>query len=278
MFKLQKINDKKVKPVQVTKIDPNKIKGYDLFPEIYANIFLCAKKKSGKTSVIHTILKECIDKETRVFVFCATHNKDESYKHIKKMLENKKVRNIFYDSIVDEDNVNNLDLIIKELRKESEFEDEDIVDEKGEEIQSKIIDVDNEGNIKIKNKKKPSKLSPKIVFVFDDISDELKNKYVPKLLKTNRHFKSKVIVSSQYPLDTHPGSRKQFDYWILFKGHEDAKLETIYQNASLPIDFELFKKMYHKATSEKYNFLYIDCVQNEYRSNFDKKIISDSLI
>ena len=272
MISITRINDKKVNPIKVPKIENDKIKGFDLFPEIYANIFLCAKKKSGKTSVINKILKECIDKETRLFVFCATHNKDQSYIEIKKMLKKREIRNVFFDAIIDEDGVNNLDLIIEELKKEEpekETDDETTDDE----IEDKICLFDDGKDIKIKiTKRKPRKISPKIVFVFDDMSDQLKDRNVPKLLKTNRHFKSKVIVSSQYPYDIEPGSRTQFDYWILFKGHEDAKLEAIHKNAGLPIDFDFFKRLYHGATAGNYNFLYIDTLQNKYRRNFNEEI------
>lgn len=275
MINVRTINDKKVRPIPVKKVEIDKIKGYDLFPEIYSNIFLCAKKKSGKTSVINKILKECIDKETRLFVFCATHNKDQSYLAIKKMLKKKEIRNAFFDSIIDEDGVNNLELIIEELKKEvPEGSENEESSEEESEIEEKVCMFDEGENLKFKiKKKKPRKISPKVVFVFDDMSDQLKDRNVPKLLKTNRHFKSKVIVSSQYPYDIEPGSRTQFDYWILFKGHEDAKLEAIHKNAGLPIDFELFKRLYHIATAGNYNFLYIDTVKNQYRRNFDEEII-----
>ena len=45
----KKINDIKINPLPIPKIDTDKIKGSELFPEIYSNIFLIAKKKSGKT-------------------------------------------------------------------------------------------------------------------------------------------------------------------------------------------------------------------------------------
>ena len=45
----RKINNETVKPIQVPIVDPDKIKGYDLFPELYSNIFLLAKKKKKVT-------------------------------------------------------------------------------------------------------------------------------------------------------------------------------------------------------------------------------------
>lgn len=275
IFKTQKINEKVVRPIQVKKIDPKKIKGYDLFPNVYGNIFICAKKKSGKTSTVAKILKECIDKDTRVFVFCPTHNKDESYKKIKKNLEEKEIRNHFFESIVDEDHVDNLDMLIEELLKEENESDEESSSSEEEEEEDMVCDFSCDKKdivVKIK-KRKPLKLAQKIIFLFDDVSTELKNKNIPRLLKMNRHLKCKVIVSSQYPNDVEPGSRKQFDYWILFGGHDEAKIETIHADSGVSHDFETFKKLYKQATEKKFNFLYVDTNQNIYRKNFNEKFI-----
>jgi len=274
MLSTKKINEKVVRPLNVPKIDPERIKGYDLFPEIYCNVFLCAKKKSGKTSVIAKILRECCNKETRVICFCATHNKDPSYIAIKEMLKSRQIEAHFFDSIVDENKLDKLEKIIEELKQDvSEGEEEK--EEEEEEKKDRVCLFFEEGeNVKVKiKKKKPKKIAPKIIFIFDDISTELKNKNVPRLLKTNRHFKSKVIISSQYPNDVEPGSRRQFDYWILFKGHSDEKLEIVHQNASLSHEFKIFKSIYEYATEGNYNFLYIDTNKNKYRKNFDSEII-----
>jgi len=54
-IQLKKINNVEVEALNI-KQPPKKFKGKELFSEIYANIFLCAKKKKGKTFVISTIL------------------------------------------------------------------------------------------------------------------------------------------------------------------------------------------------------------------------------
>jgi len=38
--------------IRVQKVNPALILGYNDFPELYTNIFLCARKNSGKTNVI----------------------------------------------------------------------------------------------------------------------------------------------------------------------------------------------------------------------------------
>jgi len=284
MLKTKKINKIKVKPIPVKKIDTDKIKGYDMFPEIYANIFLCAKKKSGKTSCVSKILKECVNKDTRVFIFCPTHRKDESYKHIANFLDSKDIRYEMFDNII-EDKIDNLELIYGELIKEyGEEENEEIKnkDNFDPELFEKYINdhsicnfVDEEDCFKVvvKKKRKPKKIAPEIIFLFDDVSNQLKTPSIARLLKTNRHFKSKVIISSQWPNDVHPDGRNMFDYWLLWGGHSFNKIETIHTNASLPIDLEEFYSIYINTTKNKFNFLYVDTVNNKYRKNFDEEII-----
>ena len=76
MITLKQINNQYVKAIPLPEIDPRPVKGYDICQEFYANIFLCAKKKSGKTSALFKILKECATKKTIIIIFCSTVNKD----------------------------------------------------------------------------------------------------------------------------------------------------------------------------------------------------------
>ena len=70
MTSLKQINKQVVRAIPIPNEDTRPIKGYDICQEVYANIFLCAKKKSGKTSALFKIMKECADKKTIIIVFC----------------------------------------------------------------------------------------------------------------------------------------------------------------------------------------------------------------
>ena len=272
MISFKKINQEVVKPIKLPVIKHEDIKGCNLFPEIYANIFLCAKKKSGKTSTIYKIIKSCINKNTKIIVFCSTCNKDKNWMAIKKWLISKKIHNEFYTSIHDNEALLTL---INELQA-LEFENEINSSDSEEEKEDQIIKFDK----KIQSYKvyirKPKKIAPEYVIIFDDLSLELKDKNIAHLLKTNRHYKSKVIISSQYINDLLPEARKQMDYVLLFGGHNVAKLEEIYNWSDLNISFEEFVNIYKKATKEKYNFLYIDTNNSEFRRNFSDLIILSS--
>ncbi len=269
-IKLVKINKQVVTPIKTTKLPPDMIKGYDLFPEIYGNIFLCATKKSGKTSVVFKIIKSCCDKDTTLYIFCSTHNKDENWKEIKQWLDDREMNVHFFNSLI-EDKVNMLELILSDMN-ESESEHEE---EEEEEEEEKICSFQEDNKciaVKLK-KKKPKKIAPKVMFIFDDFSGELKDANVSELVKHNRHYKSKVIISSQYPNDLIPGARFQIDYWILFKGHSEEKLAEIFSYMNLPIKLEEFKNLYYDATKEKYNFFYVDKNNVDFRKNFNSRYV-----
>src|SRR4051812_13380616 len=90
MISLNQINNQRVRAIQIpSSLDKRPIKGYDICEEIYANIFLCAKKKSGKTSALFKIMKECAIKKTIIIVFCSTVYKDENWIEIRKYFEKK---------------------------------------------------------------------------------------------------------------------------------------------------------------------------------------------
>jgi len=169
---------------------------------------------------------------------------------------------------------NHLYVIIKKIQHENN-DDGNSDTESEDELDHRLIHFHDDGkNVKITiKKKKKQKIAPKYIFIFDDISTDLKNPDVAFLVKQNRHYLSKVIISSQYPYDMKPESRRQQDYFLLFAGQPEDKLKKLYENIDLHITFETFKELYDQATSEKYHFLYIDTNNGEYRQDFNQQFI-----
>lgn len=263
-FTLERINNVVVKPIPASLIgagDTRKVKGYDLFPEPYCNIFIVAKKKSGKTTTIFEIVRKCTNKNSNVIVFCSTLNKDRSYKAIKKYCKEKGIAYIGYTSFT-EDNI--LDNILSGLSTEPA---EDSDEEQDEPKRFRMYNTEEDE----KKERKDKYLAPEYLFIFDDLSNAMRHKTIAKLLKTNRHYKSKVIISSQYLNDLDPQSCKQIDNWLVFPGNPQEKLELIHKYADMSIDFEPFYEIYKDATQEKYNFLYIDTNNDELRKNFGQR-------
>lgn len=266
MIKEEKINSIKVKPLIVHQQDTTKIKGADLFPSLYYNLFLCSKKRSGKTSLINTIIQKATDKKTMFFIFCPTVNVDDTWKMIVEWLNNRGNSVNTYTELMD-GKINILNEIVNELSIPEEDEKD-----KEEEQPKKLIKCESP---KKKKEYKPKKISPQVCFIFDDASDMLRNPAVATLLKKNRHLKANVILSSQYLHDLTPSSIKQLDYFIAFKSLSDDKLETIHKGLDLSLDLEKLLMYYHYCVEKPYSFLYINVRTEEYRCNFNKRLELD---
>eukprot|EP00732_Lithocolla_globosa_P002502 Lithocolla_globosa_v1_NODE_1658_length_2414_cov_455.281475.p1 type:complete len:170 gc:universal NODE_1658_length_2414_cov_455.281475:1520-1011(-) len=165
---------------------------------------------------------------------------------------------------IKEDGIHHLAELIEHMKME-----EDSDDESDEDACEVLLFGNSEISVKVK---KPKKISQKYLIIFDDIASELKDPYVSQLLKTNRHYKSKVIISSQWLNDITPQSRRQIDFYLLFSGINMKKLEELYNDADLSISFEEFVNIYNIATRQKYHFLYIDSNNSEFRINFNTSI------
>ena len=46
----------------------------------------------------------------------------------------------------------------------------------------------------------------------------------------------------------------------------------MWKESDLAASYKLFKELYEYATKDKYNFLYIDTQDEQYRQNFNKKL------
>lgn len=278
MFRTQKVNNEVVVPPVIKDFDIKQVKGAALFPEVFSNVFLCARKQSGKSSVLLHILKKCVSTPTKVWIFCGTHDIDDVWIEIKKWLEGKGVEFEAHKSIFD----GKEDLLKAIMEKEREPEEE------AEEVEIPVVrpifmsDAEearwNAKQEKIAEKKKKKKSGkgkkyPKNVFVFDDLSIELKAPSIVRLLKENRHFKSKVLVSSQSYKDLPPGARGQFQYMLIFRGIRDDVLELIYKESYINVDLDQFLEMYRYATKESYHFLYVDLKSMKFRKDFNEEIV-----
>jgi hypothetical protein len=275
MIKEQTLNNIVVKPlVSIVNNDESKVKGGKLFKNPYNCTFLCAKRKSGKTSVLAHILQKTSDKKTVFWIFCPTNKVDSSWITLIKLLEDRGSQVNVFDSIVD-GKVNLLDEIVADLSNP----EPDIIDKNDNEPQPKGIKLNFGDDVKEKKKQeyKPKKLAPAHIFVFDDISNELKNPALVALCKKSRHFKASVYISSQYIHDLQPQTLKQLDYFLCFKSFSRDKLEHIHRVLDLTIDIDKFYNIYDFCfeNTKGYDFLYIDVRDQEFRKNFNKKLNID---
>lgn len=308
----RRINKHRVAPIKGKgKVDERPVLGADLFPEVYAQIFICAKKKSGKTVVIQDIIKECADpKQTSVIAFCSTITKDQAWLDLASWCKKRKLHFQGFPSIL-EDKVDRIQRFINKLEEEGDDRD---IDDSDEEYDSEAssqedffasdsdsysseysdddlfegvnrkqkIGLENEvGDRRLKKlfdrRRERTSLVPKSKFrapeyilIFDDLSHQLRLPSMVSLMKKNRHFKCKVIVSSQWPNDLKPEQIKQMDYILVFRSMSEEKLKKLRTDGDLAIEEEDLLRIYHDATKDPYNFLYIDTRNEQYRKNFDE--------
>jgi len=265
MITIRKVNNEVVRPIPLEQVPPDKIKGYELFDKVFANIFLLAKKRSGKTSTIFKILKSCVGKQSTLFIFASTIHIDDNWKHILQWLDSKGIEYLTFTSIK-EGKTNHLDDILKTLQVESN--DEEPQEETEEDLLMRKMKGESKSD-KPRKPRKPKKMAAEYFFIFDDLGVSLRSPSINNLLKTHRHYKSKVIISSQYLNDLLPEARLQLDYVLVFGGNSEDKLKALHKDIDLSIPFETFMVLYTDATSEKYNFLYLDARNETFRKNFN---------
>jgi hypothetical protein len=237
-------------------------------------------------------MKECADKKTVIIVFCSTAYKDRNWIQIRKHFEKKEMDIRVFTSINDEGE-NQLYKLINELSEEArEKEHEDTKEDEEESDVNRCDDIldrlanmqlptikcmeNNYGDddeVKPRKPRKPKYQAPEYMIIFDDLSGELKSKSLLELLKKNRHYKTKLIISSQWVHDLLPESRKQLDLFLIFKGFPEKKMELIYKDCDSGIPFETFYRIYKKSTKKPFSFMYVDTRSDEYRCNFDKQFI-----
>ena len=269
---LEKINKHDVKPLKLHVENSDlPIKGKELVNELYSNIFLVAKKKSGKTVCIAKLIKECaLPKFTTVIVFASTIHKDATWKAIKDMCSKLKLPFIGYTDLK-EDGVNYLDTFLKSLEEEAQDKEDNSSDDEESNIPIPMFNEEEETKEEKQVVRKPKYQAPKYMVIFDDLSHELKNPSLAAFLKKNRHYNTKVVISSQYPYDLRPESRRQIDLWLIFRGQTPKKLEVLYKDMDSTLSFPLFYKMYRLATNKPYSFFYCDSNFDDYRVNFNSR-------
>jgi hypothetical protein len=264
------LNNISIKPlVNANSLDHTKIKGGKFFSDPYNVTYLCARRKSGKTSVLAEILKKTSDRKTTFWLFVPTSRVDESWKTIITLLEARGNTVNVFDSIM-EGKTNLLDEIVTDLSAGDEPKKEEPKQQQGGGV--KLVFEPKETK---KYEYKPKKLAPEHIFVFDDISQELKNTALTALTKKSRHLKSAVYISSQYVNDCAPQVLKQLSYFICFRSMTRDKLDHIHRMLDLAIDIDKFYDLYDYATKEPYSFLYVDMRNQSFRKNFNKELKYD---
>jgi len=248
-----------------------------MFEDPYPNIFLLSKKNQGKTTVAFNILKKKANKHTTVIFFVGQLYKDPSYKEIVGFLKKKNIPYVLNNSLMDDMGENQLKELLDHLKDEykDDFEsDSDIEPDPDQQPAIKLYESESESEDELANSdikpSKKNKLVPDYIILIDDLSEEIKGSIqISRLLKTNRHMKCMVIISSQYLNDLKPDAIANLDYILMFRKIPAKKVEEAYGKLNLDVPLALFRSMYNQATEDLHSFLYVDIKNDKYRKNFN---------
>ena len=299
MLKTKTVSDKKIK---VIKNPDNEMlaKGADWFPIVYSNIFELAKKFSGKTTICENILQHCAGKNTKFIFIVSTINKDPTWKRIVRYWENKGNDVLTYDDIYTEDEDGYRTNVIQEfINEQKSIIDDDsqigsgvvkqqaqyIIPQQAQYIRYSpaIVQIgagEKEAKVEkpleyIEKKKNIKVIYPEYIIVIDDMGSAMRDKSITQLLKTNRHYKTKVILSGQNLNDLEPAAIRQLDYCLVFGRIPVDKLIKLREDLNLTLPEDKFLDIYKDATAKPYQFLYIGRSPNGdiFRKSFNEEYI-----
>lgn len=262
-----------------------KWRGKAIFPD--RRYFVCsilAKRRSGKTCLLYSLLKHFVTKNCIVLFFCASINKDPTYLALKDYLQSKGIPYQANSHFI-EDEVNFIDAFMKKAEEADEDDEEKTEGSEngpksdcqkmfeaqmsGMHPQEIAIELEKEQG----DEKKPKKKQPtEYIICFDDLSSDLRHPSLQKLCKNSQHYRCKILMSSQAITDLHPAVHSQIDYCCLFGRFNKKSLSQIYERLQPPESPEVFEYVYKDTTSAPYQFLTIDRNQDHYRKGLEWEI------
>ena len=304
-LKTVKVSDSKIILPRIMK-DNRKIKAGDIFSIPYPNIFICSMKASGKSTVLTNIIFKMMGANTKIIIICNSINHDEIWLDAIKKIKKRGNEIITLNDIV-EDGVDEIAEFLNEMKNnnhdeddsnvESEINQSGIKEEIKPHIRKPLYEVVkhnrtlSETNIKqatqpearidedikhdIKKGAKSNKIISEYLICLDDLGSSLRNKSLDQLVKTNRHYKCTVIISTQHLNDILPSTLRQMNYCLIFGKFSEDKLKELYKKFDIGVTYDDFYNMYKDATKQKYNFLFIDRPKNEFRSGFQNKYLNN---
>jgi hypothetical protein len=222
---------------------------------------------------------------TTVMVFSQTLYTDPAWKSIRERCERKHIPFVGFTSIIDRDDgipVNILETWISDLRERhrKECEPSDSEEEEqagGSQLASMMFGEHKEDEPEEDDEEKPRKSRkasryqyPEYLLVFDDIASELKANILAQLVKTGRHYKMKIVISTQWYADIRPEIRKNINEFLLFHSIPDKQLQEIHKGSSSNLPLEVFSQLYHIATEEPHSFFFVGDGE-DYRINFNRR-------
>ena len=266
-----------VKPVKIagSGADEKPIKGHELIDELYCNVFLAAPTRSGKSTVIAHLMKHTLNPDCTVIIICSTIHLDPTWKHIIRYLENKKIKVITYDSLID-NGVNVVEQLTAVLQSKAENKSQPDDDEESFQPTGTLILCDPVSTKDNTKKEKPREYkfrAPEYTLIMDDLDrKQLRDQSVVNLLKKSRHYHMRVLISSQALIHMQPDAFSQLYLLYVWKGFSREYIDKLHNRIDTSLDKDQFYEVYKTITSEKHAFLNINLKKSIIRKRFGTPI------
>ena len=235
-----------VKPIKEIKYEFKQSK-YSNVPKVPFRALIFGPSGSGKSVLLVSLILDIYkDVFSRVFVFSPSVNHDSIWLPVKKYVK-------------DELNVN-------EENEKCFFEEYN-----GEDLM-KIIDTQTKITKYLKDKKEKKLYN--VLVILDDIADAPEiarhNKLLQSLYVRGRHAGISVITASQKAFILHPVIRVNATQLFIFRLRNKKELDSIVEELSALADTNTILEIYHTATAEDFNFLYVDLMKKNINEMFYK--------
>ena len=265
---VSKLNDIEIKKVKLPKTN-TEVFGSDILPNPYGLTAMIAKTLSGKSNCLYNILQHTVDpkRKSNVVIFCSTLDLDDTYKKIIQLLERKRC-NVFTHHHFIENGENLIQYYLDIIEQPEQEQEQDKPVERI--LMGRGFVMERPKTVvKKKKNKEPEKLSPKWIFIFDDIpSRDLRHNALNYVMRA-RHFKIRTFILTQHLSNISPLVRKQIATCLLFRSFSKDKLQMIYEDLDIEIPFKIFEELYKYATRDPYSFLTYDVYKQIFRKNFN---------
>jgi len=286
--KVQTIKGRGVEPITKPKVHKS-FPCDDILEDAHGAISVFAPSNSGKSVVVSNLVKWLTEKRPKkheVIIFSKTLNfeSEGTYRELIKELRKKGVKVEAFDNIerqIPRPTDFNPSRVIHEslitplferLKKEAIEYQESKERKKPTEAQMaergpRLTERGTEQCVQVH--KKPSEAVKEEfrykIIVFDDIAGATRgNEPLNEFIKMARHYKARVILSSQSLVDASKTFREQIKTLILFRGLDEDRLRTIYEAMHPAPSFDEWVETYHTlleprddSKAEKYAFLVV---------------------
>jgi hypothetical protein len=247
-YEVKPLNSKKVYPRTIPEPWPDPVSGHDE-PFVFV---ISAKIGSGKSVMLARLLHDVYPQYFKRVYFCSSNiiaNDESGLKEIKDLayrdrfrLAQERMYSTFNDSIMEE--------ILKDIKEcKKEMKEQEKNDYNEDEYH--------------------------FLIVVDDLSQSflpIKSLIVKTILKT-RHLKLSWIITTQRFRNISTVIRGQISRFVCYQTSNQHEIQSI--SESCDMDFDSFKLLFDYATSQPYNFLYIDSSRNPpvFYKNFNEIIL-----